>query len=134
MAQAILIHPIETIQGEIVHHSGVIFRKKHIYDENGKVIHAGKQEIYKVIHPRDFEKKPPKGKEKEHFDQWKVACQRAKEEICPNHPRYEYWQKRWQAQLKHPDAQCPAKHKRSYFQFDCFVRVAILWEVQNAEC
>jgi len=137
MAIVTFIHPVDSIQGEIAHHSGFVFRKKHAHDEHGEVIHEGKQECYKIVHPRDFKKTPPQGREKEHFDLWKEACRRAKEEKNPEHPRYTYWRERWKAQLKEPDAECPinarSKQKRSYYQFDCFVRVAILWELRQQQ-
>ena len=135
MAKVDFITLVDGLHGEIVHHSGFIFRKKHAHDENGQVIHVGKPECYKVEHPRDFAKTPPKGKEKEHFDLWAEACRRAKEEIQETHPRYAYWRERWHAQIKKPDAACPIDARsgrgKSYYQFDCFVRVAILWELRK---
>lgn len=134
MAIITTIYPIQTIQGEIVHQSGIVFRKKHVRDEHGRVIHEGKQECYKVLHPRDFDKTPPQNEEKVHFDLWTEACRRAAIESQPDHPRYTYWRERWRNQLHTPDPQCPpnkrTKKKQSYYQFDCFVRVAILWQLR----
>ncbi len=136
MALVTNLHPVDTIQGEIVHHSGFIFRRKHAHDENGRVLKAGKQECFKVVHPRDFEKTPPQGREKEHFDLWTEACRRASKEKNPDHPRYSYWRERWRAQLQQPDPACPidpkTKAKKSYYQFDCFIRTAILWKLRES--
>jgi len=135
MANGKWMYPLRSVHGELVKHSGVIFRVKNAHDENGQVIHEGKQEIYKVVHPRDFRKTPPVGEEQQHFNLWTEACRRAALEMQPDHPRYEYWRERWRAQLKTPDPLCEVnkktKRKQCYYQFDCFVRVAILWELRK---
>lgn len=137
MAIVKLLYPIETIHGSIVHGSGLIFRKKHAHDEHGNILFAGKQECYRVDHPRDFNKTPRRGVEKENFDIWSEACRRTKELIQPTHPSYNYWRERWRAQLDKPDPSCPPSRKtgqpRSYYQFDCFVRVALTWEMKEME-
>lgn len=135
MALGNLDHPLRSIHGEVIKHSGIIFRVKNAHDEAGQVIHEGKQEIYKVVHPRNFTKTPPQNEEKQHFDLWTEACKRAALESQPDHPRYPYWRERWRAQLHAPDPECePNKktgRKQCYYQFDCFVRVAILWELRK---
>jgi len=135
MATGNFSQPVRYVHGEIIKHSGIIFRVKNAHDENGQVIHEGKQEIFKVVHPRDFNKTPPQNEEKQHFDLWTEACKRAAQEMQPDHPRYNYWRERWRAQLHTPDPECEpnkkTKKKQCYYQFDCFVRVAILWELRK---
>jgi len=41
MATGKTIYPLRSIQGEIIKHSGIIFRVKNAHDENGQVIHEG---------------------------------------------------------------------------------------------
>ena len=48
--------PFSDISGSLVK-QGIINRRKLYRDENGKVVHRGKQEAYAVRHPRDYKKK-----------------------------------------------------------------------------
>ena len=75
MARVKLDVPFAEIHGTIEKY-GIISRQKKYYDENGKVIHEGRQEAYAVRHPRDFDKTPPQGKELANMNLWREACLR----------------------------------------------------------
>ena len=55
--------PVREMNGEFEKGSGIVMRKKKYRAPNGAVLHEGVQESYKVVHPRDFKKTPPKGAE-----------------------------------------------------------------------
>ena len=132
MAQSNLIFPVESLHGKITKMSKTVFRRKCAYDENGNIIAQYAQESYVVEHPRDFKKNPPKGAEKQRLDNWTIACQRAKNEL-KNEVLAANWKQRFQAQLKHPEADAPIDpntHKpKVYTRFDCYVRAAIFREL-----
>lgn len=132
MAQSNLIFPVESLHGKITKKSKTVFRRKCAYDENGNIIAQYAQESYVVEHPRDFKKNPPKGAEKQRLDNWTIACQRAKNEL-KNEVLAASWKQRFQAQLKHPEADAPIDpntHKpKVYTRFDCYVRAAIFREL-----
>lgn len=132
MAQSNLIFPVESLHGKITKKSKTVFRRKCAYDENGNIIAQYAQESYVVEHPRDFKKNPPKGAEKQRLDNWTIACQRAKNEL-KNEVLAANWKQRFQAQLKHPEADAPIDpntHKpKVYTRFDCYVRAAIFREL-----
>jgi len=125
----------EKMTGRFSSFSDFIMRLKHARDEEGNIIWTREQEIFKRMHKRDWKKTPAKGEEKVHFDLWTEACKRAAKEMQPTHERYAYWRERWRAQLHTPDPECEVnkktKKKQCYYQFDCFVRVAILWELRK---
>lgn len=126
---------IESQTGRISSKSDLCFRQKHIRDEQGRVLHTGVQELYRCENPRDWKKTPALGAEKVHFDLWTEACRRAALESKPDHPNYESWRERWRNQLQTPDPLCEpnkkTRRKQCYYQFDCFVRVAILWQLRK---
>lgn len=137
MAKATFTSFIEGMNGRLGGKDGVIFRRKAIRDEKGNIISLCKPEVYKIVNPRNFKQTPMVGKEKEHTELWAEACRRATQESKPGHERYTYWRKRWEAQLKKADALAPmnknTKKPKIYHQFNCFVRVGILWELQGKE-
>ena len=132
MAQPNLIFPVESLHGKITKKSKTIFRRKAVYDENGNLIAQYAQESYVVENPRDWKKNPPKGAEKQRLDNWANACQRAKEEL-KDETLAAAWRKRFEAQLKQPEANAPLDpntHKpKVYTRFDCYVRAAIFREL-----
>ena len=132
MAQSNLIFPVESLHGKITKKSKTVFRRKCAYDENGNIIAQYAQESYVVEHPRDFKKNPPKGAEKQRLDNWTIACQRAKNEL-KNEVLAANWKQRFQAQLKHPEADAPIDPNthipKVYTRFDCYVRAAIFREL-----
>jgi len=52
--------PVREMNGEFEKGSGIIMRKKKYRAPNGKVLKEGAQESYKIVHPRDYAKNPPK--------------------------------------------------------------------------
>jgi len=52
---------------------GIIHRRKHYRDDNGKVVHEGKQEAYAVRNPRDYKKNPPQGAELQSINRFREA-------------------------------------------------------------
>ena len=55
--------PFAEMNGEFEKGSGIVLRKKKYRAPNGAVLREGTQESYKIVHPRDYEKTPPKGSE-----------------------------------------------------------------------
>ena len=49
--------------GQLAKESGIIMRRKKYRAKNGAVLRMGTQESYKIVHPRDYTKTPPKGAE-----------------------------------------------------------------------
>jgi len=132
MAQVNMEAPVGSMTGQLTK-QGVVFRKKNIRGEKGEIIQECRQEVYKVTRPRDYKKNPPTGEEARNIELWAECCRRAKEETDIEHPKYAYWRERWESQLKKPDPMCPenkkTKTRKCYYRFDCFVRVAIRWEL-----
>ena len=84
-----------------------------------------KKEVYVVQNPRDWDKKPAKGAEREKLDRWKKACAQTKA-ILDNPQERSKWKQQWQAQLKKADADAPidtrTNRRKIYIKFDCYVR------------
>ena len=120
-------HPIHDISGAIEKH-GIINRRKHYRDDNGKIIFEGKPEAYAVKHPRDFEKTPPQGEELAHHNRWREACLQTYAELHDPDKRKQ-WQDRFQKQLRTKDPEAPIDprtHRRKhYHRLDAFVRAII---------
>ena len=55
--------PVREMNGEFEKGSGIIMRKKKYRAPSGAVLKEGTQESYKIVHPRDYTKNPPKGAE-----------------------------------------------------------------------
>lgn len=53
----------EEAHGRFAKKSGIIIRRKKYRAPNGAVLRKGVQESYKIMHPRDYTKTPPKGAE-----------------------------------------------------------------------
>lgn len=63
MSQIEFYAPVKNMKGELEKGSGVVMRKKNYRAPNGAVLREGVQESYKIVHPRDYEKNPPKDAE-----------------------------------------------------------------------
>ena len=63
MSQIEFYAPVKTMQGKFEKGSGSVMRKKKYRAPNGAVLKEGVQESYKIVHPRDYKKNPPKGAE-----------------------------------------------------------------------
>ena len=130
MSQVTFIAPVDEMTGK--YGEKTILRKKKFRAPNGKVLFEGPTESYPITNPRNYKKNPPKGAEKQRLDNWANACQRAKEEL-KDETLAAAWRKRFEAQLKQPEANAPLDpntHKpKVYTRFDCYVRAAIFREL-----
>lgn len=77
---------------------GHIHRVKRFRDARGRIIGVGVQETYEVKHPRNYKRKPALGEEKANQDLFKQASIIMDKELS-DPKQYEYWQKRFEAQL-----------------------------------
>ena len=75
MALVQLEHPVREIHGAL-EKQGIINRRKKYRDDDGRIIHEGRQEAYKVANPRNWKKKPAKGAELAQQNFWRKACHR----------------------------------------------------------
>ena len=75
MAVAELEYPFAEIRGSIGK-DGIVNRKKKYRDDKGRIIHEGKQESYKIKHPRNFKKNPPSAAEQANMNWWTESCRR----------------------------------------------------------
>lgn len=151
MAKTKFNYPIESIEGSI---NKTTFRKKHFKDEDGKVLGEGAQEAYIITNPRDWKKNPPKGAELRKIELWKQTCAQTKmiirnPEDIKNDPTLTdeaksqalttlaLWKKRFDAQRIKGEADAPINpqtgKRKTYQRFDCFVRAAILRELQKGK-
>ena len=119
---------------------GHIHRVKRFRDARGRIIGIGAQETYVIQHPRDYKRKPAKGAEKANQDLFKKASA-IMEKALSDPKLYEYWQKRFEAQLyatrgnkADPFATYDPKRgaKKRYMRFDAFVRTMIMQELKAA--
>ena len=96
MAREKLTPGIDEINGATS--PGHIHRVKRFRDARGRIIGVGVQETYDVLHPRDYNRKPARGEEKANQLYFSKASQIMEKAL--NDPKlYEYWQKRFEAQL-----------------------------------
>ena len=128
MANYKTIAPVEGITGKLNKKDKTVFRQKFAYDSNGRVICPMKKEVYVVRNPRDWNKNPAKGAEKEKLDRWAEACAQTKA-ILDDPALRSLWEQQWQAQLKKAEADAPidprTKKQKIYIKFDCYVRAKI---------
>ncbi len=132
MATVNYIDPIASISGRLSKKQkrGGILRQKLYRDECGHVVAEGALEAYCVLHPRDYDKNPPKGAELRTITLFQqAALQAAEERRDPE--RLAYWQERFAAQLRHGDAEAPIDpytgRPRIYCRFHIFVQ-SILYQ------
>ena len=124
--------PVSEMNGEFEKGSGIIMRKKKYRAPNGKVLKEGTQESYKIVHPRDYEKTPPKGSELANiqlfgdskrlaseiinsgkFTDEELAGMTAEERAHIEELRetLEVYRERFYAQFKRPDPEAPYEKK-----------------------
>ncbi len=132
MATVNYIDPIASISGRLSKKQkrGGILRQKVYRDDRGHVVAEGALEAYCVLHPRDYDKNPPKGAELRTITLFQqAALQAAEERRDPE--RLAYWQERFAAQLRHGDAEAPIDpytgRPRIYCRFHIFVQ-SILYQ------
>ncbi len=134
MAEITFIAPVETIKGKLQNRDKTIFRRKRVFDTEGRVIGQLSQEAYVVHNPRDWKKNPPKGAEKQRMDNWTAACQQTRE-IRKNPELLAQWKQRFEAQLSRGEGDAPidprTHNPKIYLRLDCFIRAAIFRELQK---
>ena len=132
MTQIKFYAPVKEMNGEFEKGSGIIMRKKKYRAPNGKVLKEGVQESYKLVHPRDYEKNPPKGAELANIQLFGDTKRQASEiinsgkvtdeELAAMTPdnrqktlelraELENFKKRFYAQFKRPDPEAPYEKK-----------------------
>ena len=128
MANYKTIAPVEGITGKLNKKDKTVFRQKFAHDSNGRVICPMKKEVYVVRNPRDWNKNPAKGAEKEKQDRWAEACAQTKA-ILDDPALRSLWEQQWQAQLKKAEADAPidprTKKQKIYIKFDCYGRAKV---------
>lgn len=128
MSKVKFIDPVKEITGKFAKDGGIIMRKKKYKSENGIVLKEGAQEIYKIVNPRDYKKKPLKGGElvnvKKFTESKRIASeiinagkyteaelknmtQEQQEKIVELKNLLEDYRKRFYAQFKRPDKEAP---------------------------
>ena len=136
MAREKLSNGIDEINGATS--PGHIHRVKRFRDARGRIIGVGVQETFDVMHPRNYSLKPALGEEKANQDLFQKAA-RIMEKALEDPKLYEYWQKRFEAQLpctrnSKPDpfaVALPNGTKKRYKRFDAFVRTMIMQELKS---
>ena len=132
MTQIKFYAPVKEMNGEFEKGSGIIMRKKKYRAPNGKVLKEGVQESYKLVHPRDYEKNPPKGAELANIQLFSESKRLASEiinsgkvtdeELAAMTPdnrqktlelraELENFKNRFYAQFKRPDPEAPYEKK-----------------------
>lgn len=136
MAREKLSNGIDEINGATS--PGHIHRVKRFRDARGRIIGVGVQETYDILHPRDYNCKPARGEEKAN-QQFFSQASRIMEKALNDPKLYDYWQKRFEAQLPStrgskadPYATYDSKRgtKKRYKRFDAFVRTMIMQELK----
>ena len=144
MAQTVFNDHVREMHGAYTK-DGTIHRRKTFRDSNGKVKGQGVNESYKIMNPRDWKKKPAKGKELEHQLHFQQACAETKRILLAAKPdatptedelaNLRYWQDRFNAQLKKGEPEAPIdpnthKHK-IYLRLDAFIRTCLLRQLKQ---
>lgn len=144
-----LAFPVDELHGA-VEKDGPIHRKKKYRDADGKIIGEGRQELYKVVNPRDFQRHPQTPAEQAHHERFREASNRAiaiiHAEDESTHPSPELmeelsvWQARFHAQLittknSQPDPEAPidpntGRGKR-YVRLDTFIRAILYLQLKS---
>lgn len=154
MAKEFLLDPTKELHGSLLK-GGVVHRMKKYRDVDGKVLKNGIKEAYIIGNPRDWKKKPARGKELAHQNLWKEACIRSSQIFKAGHGQtvtdfytteqaqalYADFQERFSKQLpgKHgtaPDAEAPidpnTQMKKRFIQLPAFIRTIIYYRLKNA--
>lgn len=132
MTQIKFYAPVKEMNGEFEKGSGIIMRKKKYRAPNGAILKEGTQESYKIVHPRDYEKNPPKGAELANIQRFSDSKRLASEiinsgkipdeELAAMTPEerqktlelraeLENFKNRFYAQFKRPDHEAPYEKK-----------------------
>lgn len=132
MSQIEFYAPVKNMKGELEKGSGVVMRKKNYRAPNGAVLREGVQESYKIVHPRDYEKNPPKDAELANInaftDSKRLASEIIRSErytdeelnamtaeqrahVAELRRQLESYRTRFYAQFKQPDPEAPLEKK-----------------------
>lgn len=132
MSQIEFYAPVKNMRGKFEKGSGIVFRQKKYRAPNGAVLKEGVQESYKIVHPRDYDKNPPKGAELANLQLFSESKRLASEIInsekftneelsaMPPEERtktlelrqqLDDFRKRFYAQFKKPDPEAPFEKK-----------------------
>ena len=124
--------PIAEMRGELEKGSRIIMRKKKYRAPTGKVLKEGVQESYIIVHPRDYEKNPPKGAELANINIFAESkristeiinsakytdeelanmTEEQREQVVELRAILENFRKRFYAQFKKPDPEAPFEKK-----------------------
>ena len=118
-----------------------IHRQKHYRDARGRIIGAASPEVYKVTKPRNWKRKPAVGDELANQKLWGKACYLTAKALETDEG-YNYWQKRFEAQLYATRGSKPdpfalldpkTKCRKRYTRFDAFVRAIIRNELKQTQ-
>lgn len=120
---------IEDLTGKLSKEDRIVMRQKKYRLPNGKIIKCGPKEAF-ARDKRDYKRSPRTAAEEVQNNKWKAACQQTSQIIHDvNHPRYEELYQRWSRQAEgHAD---PVTGKRVIAQFDIFVRLILLQELES---
>ena len=132
MSQIEFYAPVKNMKGELEKGSGVVMRKKNYRAPNGAVLREGVQESYKIVHPRDYEKNPPKDAELANINAFTDSKRLASEiirsqrytddelnamtaeqraHVAELRRQLESYRTRFYAQFKQPDPEAPFEKK-----------------------
>lgn len=135
MAYVEFSHPIDSVRGKLNKKEQVIYRQKGTYSPDGVQTGTCAAEVYVISNPRDWKKKPATGAELAKLRRFKEACRLTKEQLADHNPARPKWVSRWEAQLKHPEADSPMDprtgKRKIYGRLDNFVRAKILKQLQT---
>lgn len=147
MAKVVYNELVKEVHGAMAKH-GNVNRRKVYRDEKGRVIYEAHPETYKIMHPRDWKKKPPQGEELKKIQRFSKACALTKAILNNADPNslnasisldtIESYKQRFNRQLgKKADPQAPKDPKtgklKHYHRLDNFVRALILQQLKTAE-
>ena len=154
MAKEQLLDPTKEIHGALLK-GGVVHRMKKYRDIDGKVLKHGIKEAYIIGNPRDWKRKPAQGRELEHQNLWKEACDRASQIFKAGHNQpvtafysteeaqalYAEYQERFAKQQPGkigtaPDSEAPVNPRtntrKRFIQLPAFIRTIIYYQLKNA--
>lgn len=139
MAEPRYIDIYDDVTGAIGTKKDCICRRK--YYKYGGMRVAGRKEVYKVCNPRDFEKKPQQGREKESSTAFSEARKKRIliETTMPE--LYAKWKEAFKKQLKKPDWDSPLvppdnHDHRTYVRLANYIetKIRLRGDIEKTEC
>ncbi len=143
MAKVDLIEPVSGIRGSF-RKGGVVNRRKKYRDSKGRVVNESETEAYVVRNPRDWKKHPAQGRELLSQQRFSEASAQVRQILMAAKPDYtptqqelntlRYWQERFEAQLRKPEAWAPIDTRtgtrKSYCRLDAYIRTCLMRDMQ----